>query len=70
MFKTQNNQSTTLNEQLEMIEIDGHDLRNLVGGATELEKQSKELNPQTEIGKALLGVLEGLLKRAEQNLEA
>lgn len=32
MFKTQNNQPTTLNKQLEMIELDGHELRNVVGG--------------------------------------
>lgn len=33
MFKTQNNQLTTLNEQLEMIELDGQELMNVVGGA-------------------------------------
>ncbi|MCC5641754.1 hypothetical protein LC607_02020 [Nostoc sp. CHAB 5824] len=48
-------------------ELDDETSIAVVGGASEsglldLESQLEKLNPQTEIGKALLGALEGLVK--------
>ncbi|MGF2040165.1 MAG: hypothetical protein RMZ43_033505 [Nostoc sp. CmiVER01] len=59
---------TLIQQDLELFEeLDDADLLAIVGGAkiVDLESQLEKLNPQTEVGKALLKSLEALVKGAE-----
>ncbi|MEH2090050.1 hypothetical protein [Nostoc sp.] len=58
-------------EWAEISELSDGELVAVVGGAglVDLESQLEKLNPQTEVGKALLRGLETLVKGAEAKLE-
>ena len=60
--------TTNLQSANQIQELSDDELKAVVGGAVDLETQLEKLNPQTELGKALLKSLEALVK-AETKLE-